>query len=135
MSVIGIPSEGQRAHDQATSRLPNRALVPELILLVLLPLRDALNLRLMQTVHLVLVAALLIDYAQVQFKVLPVLLLLERIHLPGNIVHHGAGYRAHPFHRFLTLLLPRRMVHEPYLQFQGLHLTGIRPAEFNALTL
>lgn len=89
MTVIGIPPEGQRARDQTTSRLPNRALVPELILLVLLPLRDALNLRLMQTVYLILVASLLIDHAQVQFKVLPVLLLLERIHLPGNIVHHG----------------------------------------------
>ena len=64
--------ERQRANNQAASRLDDRALVPELILLVLLALRDALHLRLMKAVHLVLVSALLPDHTKVQINVLPV---------------------------------------------------------------
>ena len=55
VTVIGIPPEGQCTHNQAADRFPNRTLIPELVLLVIFTLRDALNLRLMKAVYLILV--------------------------------------------------------------------------------
>ena len=60
------PLECQRIYIQSASRLRYRALVPELILLVFLHLGDALYIRLVEAVHLILVATLLLDYTKIQ---------------------------------------------------------------------
>ena len=72
VTVIGVAPECQRTYNQSASRLRCRTLVPELILLVFLPLGDALYLRLVEAVHLILVATLLPDYTTIQPDVLPV---------------------------------------------------------------
>lgn len=45
------------------------------------------NLRLVEAVHLILVAALLFDYTTIQLNVLPVAGQLDFVHLTGNVVH------------------------------------------------
>lgn len=62
MTIIRIAMERQRTYNQSAPGLSYRTLVPELILLVFLSLRDTFNLWPMKAVYLILVATLLLDY-------------------------------------------------------------------------
>ena len=79
VTVIRVATERQCTHNQTAAGLRYRALVPELVLLVLLTLRYALNLRFMKAVHLIFIVALLVNHPH---RLLP-------LSLPSRMIHEA----------------------------------------------